>query len=66
MDGELAFEPNEAYEGEALPTMSLTAVFSGGAPAPPQTGAESIASFGFLLLTMGIGAVFTAIRRKES
>ena len=91
MDGELAFEPNEAYEGEALPTMSLTAVFSGGAPAPsepdpseptpsepaepsepapvdppkpPQTGAESLASFGFLLLTAGVGVACISIKKK--
>ena len=41
MDGELAFEPNEAYEGEALPTMSLTAVFSGSEPEPSEPAEPS-------------------------
>lgn len=80
-DGELMFEPNELYTGEALGAMSLTAVFEGSAPAPsepaepsepapvdppkpPQTGAESLASFGFLLLTAGVGVACISIKKK--
>ena len=80
-DGELMFEPNELYTGEALGAMSLTAVFEGSAPAPsepaepsepapvdppkpPQTGAESLASFGFLLLTAGVGIACISIKKK--
>lgn len=35
-DGELMFEPNELYTGEAIGAMSLTAVFEGSAPAPAE------------------------------
>ena len=85
-DGELMFEPNELYTGEALGAMSLTAVFEGSAPAPsepvepseptpsepapidppkpPQTGTESIASLGFLLLTAGIGIAGISLKKK--
>lgn len=85
-DGELMFEPNELYTGEALGAMSLTAVFEGSTPAPsepaepseptpsepapidppkpPQTGTESIASLGFLLLTAGIGIAGISLKKK--
>ena len=75
MDGELMFEPNEDYDFDDMPAMSLTAVFSGSEPepsepdpsepapiAPPVTGGASLVFLGVISIMGGAAAV--CLRRR--
>ena len=75
MDGELVFEPNEDYDFDDMPAMSLTAVFSGSEPAPsepdpsepapiapPVTGGASLVFLGVISIMGGAAAV--CLRRR--